>query len=326
MPLSAYKTKKLRFVFIVFWSLLAYIVAALIWWFVELNNQNRQMATHDMSQLKKESPAYLGESQKIIEKQKRKTAQYIGEGSVFFLVIMAGAFFIFRSVRRQLRVGQQQQHFMMAITHELKTPIAITKLNLETLLKRKLDETQSQKLLQKSIQETNRLNALCNNILLVSQIEDRRYNITEEAIHLSELVTDAITEFSSRFPQQAYHAAVTKDIFIKGDKLLLQLAINNLVDNATKYSGKDAAITISLTEDAGKIKLSVKDEGKGIADADKKKIFEKFYRVGNKATKEAKGTGLGLYLTKKIAQQHKAHIYVMDNLPSGSIFTIEFLS
>lgn len=324
MPLSAYKTKKLRFVFIVFWSLLAYIVAALIWWFVELNNQNRQMATHDMSQLKKESPVYLGESQKIIEKQKRKTAQYIGEGSVFFLVIMAGAFFIFRSVRRQLRVGQQQQHFMMAITHELKTPIAITKLNLETLLKRKLDETQSQKLLQKSIQETNRLNALCNNILLVSQIEDRRYNITEEAIHLSELVTDAVAEFSSRFPQHIYHTAVTKDIFIKGDKLLLQLAINNLVDNATKYSGKESAITISLTEEAGKIKLSVKDEGKGIADADKKKIFEKFYRVGNKATKEAKGTGLGLYLTKKIAQQHKAHISVMDNLPSGSIFTIEF--
>jgi len=213
---------------------------------------------------------------------------------------------------------------MMAITHELKTPIAITKLNLETLLKRKLDETQSQKLLQKSIQETNRLNALCNNILLVSQIEDRRYNITEEAIHLSELVTDAVAEFSSRFPQHTYHAAVAKDIFIKGDKLLLQLAINNLVDNATKYSSKESAITISLTEEAGKIKLSVKDEGKGIADADKKKIFEKFYRVGNKATKEAKGTGLGLYLTKKIAQQHKAQISVMDNLPSGSIFTIEF--
>ncbi|MBL0357682.1 MAG: response regulator [Chitinophagaceae bacterium] len=268
MPLSSYKTKKLRFVFIVYWFLLAYIVAALVWWFIELNNQNRQMTTHDISQLKKEAPGYIEETQKIIEKEKRKTAQYIGEGSVFFLVIMAGAFFIFRAVRRQLRAGQQQQNFMMAITHELKTPIAVTKLNLETLFKRKLDEAQTQKLLLKSIQETNRLNALCNNILLVSQIEDHRYNITKEAISLSVLAQGCINEFSSRFPQHAYHAVITDDIFIKGDQLLLQLAINNLVDNATKYSGKESAITISLTEEAGKIKLAVIDEGKGVADAD----------------------------------------------------------
>lgn len=284
------------------------------------------MTTHDTSQLKKDSPGYLEEVKKITEKEKRKTAQYIGEGSVFFLVIMAGAFFIFRAVRRQLRVGQQQQNFMMAITHELKTPIAVTKLNLETLLKRKLDEAQTQKLLQKSIQETNRLNALCNNILLVSQIEDRRYNISSEHINFSELVMESANEFISRFPQHTYHTDVTNELYINGDRLLLQLAINNLIDNATKYSGKESAITISLHEEAGKIKLAVKDEGKGIADADKKKVFEKFYRVGNKATKEAKGTGLGLYLTKKIALQHKAAISVSDNLPTGSIFTIEFLS
>lgn len=324
MPLSSYKTKRLRLVFIVYWFLLAYIVAALVWWFIELNNQNRQMTAHDISQLKKDSQGYFEEVQKLTLKEKRKTAQYIGEGAVFFLVIMAGAIFIFRAVRRQLKAGQQQQNFMMAITHELKTPIAITKLNLETLLKRKLDETQSQKLLQKSIQETNRLNSLCNNILLVSQIEDRRYNITEEHIDLSALVKEAVQEFTSRFPQHSYHMAVADKIYIQGDRLLLQLAINNLVDNATKYSGKTASITISLTADAGKIKLSVKDEGKGIADADKKKIFEKFYRAGNKATKEAKGTGLGLYLTKKIALQHKATISVTDNVPAGSIFTIEF--
>jgi signal transduction histidine kinase len=324
MPLSSYKTKRLRLVFIVYWFLLAYIVAALVWWFIELNNQNRQMTAHDIGQLKKDSPGYFEEVQKLTLKEKRKTAQYIGEGAVFFLVIMAGAIFIFRAVRRQLKAGQQQQNFMMAITHELKTPIAITKLNLETLLKRKLDESQSQKLLQKSIQETNRLNSLCNNILLVSQIEDRRYNITEEHIDLSALVNESVQEFSSRFPQHSYHTAVAEEIYIHGDRLLLQLAINNLVDNATKYSGKAAFITISLTADAGKIKLSVKDEGKGIADADKKKIFEKFYRAGNKATKEAKGTGLGLYLTKKIAVQHKATISVTDNVPAGSIFTIEF--
>ena len=326
MPLSSYKTKKLRFVFIVYWFLLAYIIAALIWWFIALNNQNHQMALHDISMLKKDNPGYFETIEKINAWEKRKTSQYIGEGVVFFLVIMAGAFFIFRAVRRQLKAGQQQQHFMMAITHELKTPIAVTKLNLETLLKRKLDESQQYKLIQNTIQEANRLNALCNNILLVSQIEDKRYNVVNEEIHLSELIHESVDDFANRFPQRNYITEIASNVFIKGDKLLLQIAANNLIENATKYSGKDKPVTISLIKEKGKMFFSVKDEGNGIPAEDKKKIFEKFYRIGNKATKEAKGTGLGLYLTKKIAQQHKASISVNDNLPVGSIFTIEFSS
>lgn len=324
MPLSSYKTKRLRLVFFVYWFLLAYIIAALVWWFIALNNQNHQVALHDISQLKKDSPSYFSATQAILAREKRKTSQYIGEGIVFFLVIMAGAIFIFRAVRRQLKLGQQQQHFMMAITHELKTPIAITKLNLETLQKRKLDDTQQQKLIQNTIQEANRLNALCNNILLVSQIEEKRYHVTTEEINLSELVNDCVKDFINRFPQRNYHTHISNAVFIKGDKLLLQLAANNLIENATKYSPKEKPVTVSLMQEAGKIKLSVHDEGNGIPQEDRKKIFDKFYRIGNKATKEAKGTGLGLYLTKKIAQQHRAVIYVSDNLPAGSIFTIEF--
>ncbi len=324
MPLSSYKTKKLRFVFIIYWFLLAYIIAALVWWFIALSNQNHLMAVHDISQLKKDDAGYFNNVQAILAREKRKTSQYIGEGTVFFLVIMAGAVFIFRAVRRQLKLGQQQQHFMMAITHELKTPIAVTKLNLETMQKRKLDESQQQKLIQNSIQETNRLNALCNNILLVAQIEEKRYSITKEETDLSELVVDCVQDFAGRFPQRKYATDITGGVFIKGDKLLLQLAASNLIDNATKYSDKEKPVTIILSKEAGKVKLLVKDEGNGIPNEDKKKVFDKFYRIGNKATKEAKGTGLGLYLTKKIAQQHKANISVADNNPAGSIFTIEF--
>lgn len=324
MPLSSYKTKKLRFVFIVYWFLLAYIVAALVWWFIALNTQNSQMALHDISQLQQDHPGYAFEVQQIKDREKRKTSQYIGEGTVFFLVIMAGAIFIFRAVRRQLKAGQQQQHFMMAITHELKTPIAVTKLNLETMLKRKLEETQQQRLIQNTIQEANRLNALCNNILLVSQMEDRRYILTKETINLTELLQGCTSDFINRYPQRQYHTEIQEDIFITGDKLLLQLATNNLVENATKYSPREKPVTVKLYRDTACIKLSVADEGNGIPPEDRKKIFEKFYRIGNKATKEAKGTGLGLYLTKKIAEQHRAAVAIEDNTPSGSIFTITF--
>jgi two-component system, OmpR family, sensor histidine kinase CiaH len=324
MPLSIYKTKRLRFIFILYWFLLLYIIAALVWWFIALNKQNHQMADFEINELKKDNPAYIGNVEKILVKEKRKTASYIGEGSVFLLMIGAGAFVIFRAVRKQFRQGQQQQQLMMAITHELKTPIAVTKLNLETLQKRKLDESQQQRLIQNTIQEANRLNDLCNNILLSSQIEAGGYTITKEEINFSELAKSCVDDFITRFTKRNIRSNIADELFIQGDHLMLQMAINNLIDNALKYSPKDAAITICLEAATNEILLSVADEGKGIEPAEKKKIFDKYYRIGNKATKEAKGTGLGLYLTKKIIQQHNASIFVKDNTPTGSIFVITF--
>ncbi len=324
MPLSIYKTKKLRSIFILYWFLLLYIIVALVWWFIALSKQNHLMADFEINELKKDHPDYTSQVEKILDKEKRKTAQYIGEGAVFFLLIGAGAFVIFRAVRKQFRQGQQQQQLMMAITHELKTPIAVTKLNLETLQKRKLDESQQQRLIQNTIQEANRLNDLCNNILLSSQIEAGGYSITEEEINFSELIQNCADDFITRFPKRNIHTNIAEGILLQGDNLMLQMAINNLIDNALKYSPKDATVNISLTAQGNEILLSVADEGKGIEAAEKKKIFDKYYRIGNKATKEAKGTGLGLYLTKKIIQQHKATIYLKDNSPSGSIFVITF--
>ena len=324
MPFSSYKTKRLRLIFRVYWFLLAYIIAALVWCFIELNQQNQQMASYEISQLKPADANYEDELQKIKTAKKWKTAQYIGEGSIFLLLILSGAVYIYRAVRRQFRMGRQQQNFMMAITHELKTPIAITKLNLETLQKRKLDDSQQQRLIQNTIQETNRLNNLCNNMLLASQIEAGRHSITKEEINFTKLVKDCVNDFIIRYPQRQFNMEVGDDIFINGDLLMLQMAVNNLIDNAIKYSPKDAPVSIILHQQNNQVNFIVKDVGKGIDATERKKVFDKFYRIGNKATKESKGTGLGLYLTKKIAEQHEAKIFVTENEPVGSCFTIEF--
>ena len=324
MTFSFYKTKKLRLIFVVYWVLLTYIVAALVYWFIALNTQNHQMIQFETQQLKKDAPYYYNDIQKLTAIEKRKTIQYISEGSFFLLLILASAVFIFRAVRQQLKSGQQQQHFMMAITHELKTPIAVTKLNLETLQKRKLDEGQQQKLLQNTIQETNRLNALCNNMLLASQIEAGGYSITKEEIDFTELVKECVQDYTIRFPQRTINTGIEEGVFLNGDRLLLQMGINNLLDNAIKYSPKESPITILLHQNRNEIQLSIKDEGKGIEDEEKKKVFDKYYRTGNTATKGAKGTGLGLYLTKKIALQHNAAITLTNNIANGSNFTIIF--
>jgi signal transduction histidine kinase len=296
----------------------------LVWWFIALNRQNVQMASYEISQLKIGNPDNSRLLQEIVDIKKRKTAQYIGEGVIFLLLILSGAVFIYRAVRRQFKSGQDQQNFMMAITHELKTPIAITKLNLETLLKRKLEDSQQQRLIQNTIQEANRLNALCNNMLLASQLEAGGHSVTKEEVDLSELTLSCVSDFKIRYPQRLFKEEIAAEVYVMGDSVLLQMAINNLIDNALKYSPKESAITIVLRPQQKQVSLMIIDEGKGIDLMEKKKIFEKFYRIGNKATKEAKGTGLGLYLTKKIALQHGASIFVVDNTPTGSNFTILF--
>jgi len=315
------KSKKLRSVFILYWFLLAYILAALIWWFIALNRQNKLMTRYEMEQLQPNNSNYQAALYSIKDLEKRKTAQYLGEGITFLLLIVAGAVFVFRAVRRELRISEQQQNFMIAITHELKTPISVARLNLETMQKRKLDEQQQQRLIQTTLEETNRLNALCNNMLLSSQIEAGGYGITNEETNISELIAKCVQDFTTRYPQQKIEAAITPDIFIHGDRLLLQMLANNLIDNAIKYGAKEQ-VSVTLSEKNDRISFQVKDNGKGIAAEEREKIFNKFYRVGNAATKAAKGTGLGLYLTKKIAQQHNANISVTDNTPTGSIFTV----
>jgi signal transduction histidine kinase len=117
---------------------------------------------------------------------------------------------------------------------------------------------------------------------------------------------------------------VEKDVFVDGDELLLQIALSNLIDNALKYTPKNTPVYVDLSEQPDTIQLKVTDLGPGIAESEKARIFEKFYRSGNEATRITKGTGLGLYLTRKIIQDHNGDIFVIDNTPHGSIFVIQF--
>ncbi len=316
--------KRLRSIFILYWILLFYIIAALIFWFIALTKQNEQAADFKIQELQYGTPQFHQKLAKIKNDEYRKKMQYIGEGITFFLVIAAGAGVVFFLVRRQLKQSQQQQNFMMALTHELKTPIAVAKLNLETLQKRKLEEQQQRRLIQNTLQEANRMNALCNNMLLSSQIDARGLTINKEEVNFSDITGGCVNDYMLRFPDKKINSTVTGDLFIYGDGLLLQMAVNNLIDNAVKYSPKEGTITISLKQQQQQAIISVADEGKGIEATEKEKIFTKFYRVGNAATKAAKGTGLGLYLTKKIVQEHNGNITVTDNAPAGCIFTASF--
>ncbi len=309
--------------FALYWFLLAYIVAALVFWFVTLNRQNDLMAAMRIEQLDKTAPDYQQRLQKIDSDRRLKVSQYNGEGVVFLLVIIAGAYIVYRAVKKQLKLSNEQQHFMMAVTHELKTPIAVAQLNLETIQKRKLDDEQQQRLLQNTLYETTRLNTLCNNLLLSSQLDASGYKTTNVELDFTELVQSCAIDMSRRFPARQINRSLQEGVIVEGDAMLLQMLVNNLLENALKYSPKEKPVDITLQASNDKVQLNVVDHGPGIDAADKKKAFEKFHRLGNEATRRAKGTGLGLYLCKKIVKTHGGEIEVTDNPGGGSIFTVE---
>ena len=322
--MNFFKKRRLAIATAVYWVLLIYIVVGLAWWFIALQTENRQMTNYKLQELKMDDPRYEARLNTIQTEQSLKTARNIGEGSTFLLLILIGALFVYREVRRQIRMQLQQQNFMMAVTHELKTPIAVTKLNLETLQKHKLDEARQQKIIQSALQETNRLDTLANNILVASQLEGGGYSPVKEDVDLSALALRAVHDLQHRFPERKWQEAIGPDCTISGDPLLLQMLVNNLAENALKYTPKEGAIRITLKKEGSRIILSVKDEGPGIPDNEKKKIFSKFYRTGSEKTRSTQGTGLGLYLCRRIASDHKATIKVSDNSPIGSIFTVVF--
>jgi signal transduction histidine kinase len=179
-------------------------------------------------------------------------------------------------------------------------------------------------LIENTLKETHRLDALCNNILLASQLDMGKYESNMQLIDLSDIIQKLLHSFQERFDQRKLITTITPSVFIQAEPLLIQLLVNNLLDNAHKYSTITSPITVLLTSHENQIQLVIKDEGVGIPIEERGKIFEKFYRIGDESTRTTKGTGLGLYLCKKISEFHHATISVDANLPNGSIFTINF--
>jgi two-component system, OmpR family, sensor histidine kinase CiaH len=327
MPRSA--GKRFRFITVVYWLLLLYIIAALVWWFVSLEKQNQHITDLRYTELNSKKNSldlqnFARQLYKIDNDSKRNTEKYIAEGVTFLILIFIGAFFVYRSVRKQFRVQYQQQNFMMAITHELKTPISVAMLNLETLQKYQLDAEKQKKLIRMTLQETSRLDTLINNILVSSQLEGGGYVFSKEELDFSSLFKDCVRLAKSRYTERNFIEDIESEIEVAADPLLLQLLISNLIENAVKYSPKDKQIICKLHRSGNDVMMNIIDEGIGVAESEKTKIFEKFYRTGNESTRKTQGTGLGLYLCSKIAGDHNADISVTNNIPSGSNFAIHF--
>jgi len=284
--------------FVIFYALITYAVAELVWW------------------------GYM-----LVKSQPGRTGMIMGEGMVFVLVFLVGAIYLHKSFNREQRLQEQKKNFLLSVTHELKSPLASIKLLLQTIQKRDLNKAQILDFIDKSLLDIERLDDMVENMLLAAKIENRSYSFPKASFSLSVLVDSIVNRLQLTKcdgSQKIINAEIEPKIEFTGDKFALTSVVTNLVENAIKYSGPCEPVDVKLYQKEGKIYLQVADHGIGIADEEKSRIFERFYRVGSEDTRNTKGTGLGLYIVKQVLDKHEASIRVKDNRPVGSVFEVVF--
>lgn len=307
--------------------LLAYIIAALSFWWLSLERQSRVIFNNEIATLNEHiNPSfypqeYLNAKEKIVLHKVNRSHQYLGEGITFLLITLIGSWIVYSNYRSSNKLSRQQNNFMLSVTHELKSPIAAMKLTLQTLEKHQLAPEKQQRLISNCIKESDRLNELCDNVLIASKMEGGHYQQVFEPVSISDLINQTYEYYELRHPNRFVLENIPK-VVVDTDKTLLQLVINNVIENAIKYTPIETKIILSLEETLEAVKLKITDNGYGIKDAEKSKIFKKFYRVGDEHTRKTKGTGLGLYLSNKIMKNLNGAISVKDNKPTGAVFEL----
>ena len=304
-----------------------YVLFQFCWWAYLLVDLNNEVYEHRIEnvQLKARTPE---ESREAIADLEKKNTQrrwmVIGEGSVFLALLTWGSILTARSIRKEMALARQQKNFLLSITHEFKSPLASIKLYLQTILRHDLEKEKEKSFINSAINDTERLNNLVENALLANLIDHNGYSFAMEDMNLSALMRLHIQKLQNVPDPPKFETHIEEGLHIQGDKNALILMISNLIENAWKYSPKETPLGIDLKKDGKKIVLCILDKGPGIPDSEKDKIFKKFYRLGNEETRKTKGTGLGLFIVKYIAQGHNGQISVHDNKPHGTIFCIQF--
>jgi signal transduction histidine kinase len=241
-------------------------------------------------------------------------------------VTLFGAYFLWRDVGRELRMAEMRSQFIASVSHELKTPLTAIRIFAETLrLGRPEDSQAKAEYLDTIVNESHRLTRLLNNVLDFSKIEKGTRMYRKEPACLSEIVNAAVQATQYPLTQHDFHLNVhLEDDLpdVRVDRDAIGQAILNLLSNAMKYSGESHRIDLRVQERAGYAVIEVSDQGIGIAPAQQKRIFEKFYRVPSEQNQRIPGTGLGLALVFHIVKAHDGHVELQSVLGKGSTFSI----
>ena len=229
------------------------------------------------------------------------------------------------NMRPIMRAWSQQRTFVADAAHEFKTPMTVIQNNLERMLERPNDTVMDQvENVANALTEVRHLNNLTGDLLTLSQADADVPLFAFADMDLAKVAREVgdIFEFTAEEKGQTLRVDVPETLPIVGDAQRLHQLLVILTDNAQKYAGEGADVTISATQTNSSIKLQVSDTGKGVPDADKQRLFDRFYRVDKARSRSTGGHGLGLAIAKWVVQGHRGTIEVLDNQPHGTIFSM----
>lgn len=261
-------------------------------------------------------------SQHTNEDITKRIIMIIGEGSVFLILLLFGLWKIKRSIKKEIQIARQQNNFMLSVTHELKTPLAATKLYLQTIQKHKLSEEKQIELIQKALDESSRLETLVEQILTASRLEQQAMPRLMTAVSLKEFLNSLITIQEKRFGI-SIHMNDFQDIQLETDPLIFTHILNNLIENGFKYGYTDRGLDLTVTKVDQYVSLEIRDYGKGIPFEQQDLLFKKFNRLENEETRSTKGTGLGLFIAKECARTLGGNLRLLKVDGPGACFQIQ---
>ena len=230
-----------------------------------------------------------------------------------------------RDISQQREVDRMKSEFVSMVSHELRTPLGLIKGYASTLVnpQMKVDEQTAQRFLMGIDSAADRLARLIENVLSVSRIEAGQLKISPQPVDLVRVVTSSAE--SARATAKGHEILLELPegpVMVEGDRIQLELALDNLITNAIKYSPMGKPVHVELDKLASEAQVRVIDEGIGIAAHHLAKVFDRFYRVEGGYTRKTPGSGLGLYICKNIVEAHGGRVWGKSKLGEGSVFTI----
>lgn len=314
---------------LLFYILVMYVFLQFGWWAWLLTHLNGEVTALLLEKQRllgqPGSEAYAETVLQLEHQLLMKRLMILGEGAVFLTLLILGIVRTRNSFRKEAALVTRQKNFLLSVTHELKSPLASVKLQLETLRHRQLPAPQQQEIISDALEDTERLHALVDNILVAARIDNSSYQLHPEVGNLSTAVEELLGKAQSGHGRRhVFESDITPNMQVAYDQLALHSVVVNLIENAVNYSPKGSLVHVRLMGEGKRGLLQIADRGAGIPDAEKENVFRRFYRLGNEETRSTRGTGLGLYLVRHLTEAHGWSIRIIDHAGGGSIFEVSF--
>ncbi len=246
-------------------------------------------------------------------------------GSAFFLLIIVGLLLLCLWLVREIRMGQRQQAFLDAVTHEMKTPLASLRLYLETLRRHDPETERRLAFFARMEQDLERLERTVEQVLAAARAEGQRPSVEPEPLDLTALLQQTADDTRRRYalPDEAIRIDRRRPLTALGDAAQLGVVFRNLLENAVKYSQPPVEVSVQLEELAGgRVAAEIVDRGIGIERRELRKIFQRFYRAGRDVQRQA-GLGLGLFIVRALVRRNGGKVEAMsEGSGQGSRFRV----